>query len=150
MDAVVRAGTVAPIARTLAYAAPEVVLAFSEKCYLSVHPSLDIWALGVVAYECLASFDVQAYFKSMAHVERCARGTEAYPWELPAELQPVSWRSSRAKDILLPCLERDFRKRPAAGLLLSQLVRFHLPIGQTLQKTTPLPGIPSHTEPLLQ
>jgi serine/threonine protein kinase len=145
----VYAGRVAPIAFTLAYAAPEAVLAFSERCDLVVHPSLDVWGLGVLAYECLASFDAPVYFKSKAHVERCARGEEMYPWELPNDQQPVSWRRSRAKDILLPCLERDFRKRPTAGMLLSQLARFDLPLGRTTRHTAPIVRPITRTEPLM-
>ena len=47
-----RAGEAAPVASTLAYAAPEVVRAYlnSQDC-MTAAPAMDCWALGVVALE---------------------------------------------------------------------------------------------------
>ena len=51
---VARAGEVAPLNFTVAYAAPEVVRAFFlQRHYIESTPALDAWSLGVMAFELL-------------------------------------------------------------------------------------------------
>ena len=51
---VARVGEEAPLSFTLAYAAPEVVEAFTGSCRtIKATPALDAWSLGVMAFELL-------------------------------------------------------------------------------------------------
>jgi serine/threonine protein kinase len=101
---------------SLAYAAPEVVLAVNDNREISIQPSQDVWALGVMAFEALT----QTRTLTMAQeVFDCASGSMQYPWEaVPAE-QPAQWRQSRLRALILPCLARDAAARPSAAALLA-------------------------------
>ena len=77
-----------------------------------MEPSLDVWALGVIAYECLADTTVFPRFSGADAVLRCASGAAPYPWE--AAGAPDTWRKARARPLFEACLQRDAQRRPSA------------------------------------
>ena len=97
---------------------------------LEVHPSHDIWALGLMAYEAIVQ---RPTLTMMADCFDCAFGRQKYPWELPSAEQPRAWRHSRLRALLLPCLARDAAQRPSASRLLERLQR----MGQSTTMAAP-------------
>jgi serine/threonine protein kinase len=102
------------------YAAPEVVLAYRARQRTTIaHPSVDMWALGVIAYEMLTkqrTFGANATAEEM--IARTA-GPDPLPWEdtSPAALSQL--RELRGlKRAILQCLDRDPAKRPTSEALL--------------------------------
>lgn len=105
---------------TLAYAPPEVVLAAFANEHISVQPSHDIWAVGVLAYEAIVK---RPALTSVNQVRACASGHEPYPWELPEDQQASEWHGSRVRGAAMPCLARVASERPDAQTLLSTMWR---------------------------
>jgi serine/threonine protein kinase len=106
---------------TLRYAAPEAVNAHTAGAEIVVEPSLDIWAIGVIMFECLTGGRTFHVYGGLEEMYECAEGVKMYPWEVPAEELPQSWRSSRARKLFSGCLDRDPAARPTAQQLLQSL-----------------------------
>jgi serine/threonine protein kinase len=115
------AGQEAPIACSLAYAAPEVVSALDAgKRSMVVEPALDVWALGVIAFEMLTRQRVFPSFSATREdIMSQLLGKRLLPWEEGAEGRDDKLVMLRGlKRTVLKCLERDPRGRPsAAGVL---------------------------------
>ena len=99
---------------TLPYAPPEVAHAAWASERVTVHPSHDIWALGVIAYEAITR---SRALTSQAQIAQCACHLAPYPWEHPPAQQPATWQQSRLQTVLAPCLARDPAARPSAAEL---------------------------------
>ena len=87
---------------------------------ITVHPSHDIWACGMLAYEAVTQTRV---LTSQSLVTQCAQGHAPYPWEVEAEQQPRVWLQSRLRAVMLPCLQREPAARPTAEQLYGSLSR---------------------------
>jgi serine/threonine protein kinase len=106
---------------TLRYAPPEAINAHRSMSKLTVEPSLDIWALGVIMFECLAGCPAFRIHSGVEEVFECAQGLQPYPWERPLEKIPEGWSKSRACTFFKSCLARDPAARPTANQLLKSL-----------------------------
>ena len=98
---------------TTDYMAPEIVLCDKarrdELRALGVSgygPEVDIWAIGVLAYECLTG---KAPFE-------CASTRETYDNILRGRVEIPRWVSSEAEDFILGCLRKDPKTRFTARL----------------------------------
>lgn len=122
-SACARAGTKALPRCTLTYAPPEAVVAClsAEPIEVEVHPSLDVWSLGVMAYECLAQERAFAHFSGRDAILACARGEQRYPWEAPEGELNAAWANSSARKHLEACLSRDPARRPSAAEVQANL-----------------------------
>ena len=92
--------------------------------HIAVAAPHDVWAVGVMTFESVVQ---RPLFTTLEGIQMCAQGSTAYPWELPPEDQPESWRSSRLRAMIEPCLARDPLRRPTAEALLAAVGR----MGQT-------------------
>lgn len=113
-----RAGDRGRVICTLPYAPPEAVNAHFAKTELTVHPSLDIWAVGVVMFEALTGAPAFPRFCGADTIAACAAGEAAYPWEGGADEVPRAWTHARMYPIIAPCLSRDLERRPSAPELM--------------------------------
>ena len=84
-----------------------------------VEPSLDVWALGVIAYESLTGNAVFPPFSDTKRTHECACGHAQYPWEVDAA--PDTWRKARSRSIFERCLQRRPQARPSAAEVLQAL-----------------------------
>lgn len=100
-----------------AYAAPEVVRAMHERAPITAHSAEDIWALGVVAYEAIASTRVFSSVLDRGSAALCARGQRRYVWEVPGACSKAFMRSNM-REVVLRCLSRHAADRPAAVTVL--------------------------------
>jgi serine/threonine protein kinase len=107
------AGSQGLVSGSLAYCPPEVVLAHSTGDASSMDPSVDIWALAVCVYECLAG-PVLSRYGGAEEAINCARGEQPYPWEWEEELVPLEWSCARGRGVIERCLARSPGNRPAA------------------------------------
>lgn len=82
-------------------------------------PAQDIWALGMMAYECLTHSTVFPVYMSPEAVFATAAGDAQYPWEV-ANKDP-SFHKSKARPVITACLSREPRKRPTAQQLLKMI-----------------------------
>ena len=98
------------------YAAPEVLRAYDAgERTVAVTSAMDMWALGVMAYELLT--DMPAFPRNMrqAQIVESLVGRAALPWESPAA--PLS-QLRMLKRSIIKCLSRDPAERPSAADLL--------------------------------
>jgi serine/threonine protein kinase len=83
------------------------------------HPAVDMWALGVIAYEMLTK---ERAFGQGANADAMIRrtvGAEPLPWEDPSPAAQAKLRELRGlKRAVLQCLDRDPEKRPSSELVL--------------------------------
>jgi serine/threonine protein kinase len=117
------AGKQCPVSCKLAYAPPEAIDVHNARAELTVDPSLDMWAVGVILYECLSGSPAFTFPGIIEEVFECARGEGPYPWERPAEELPEGWRKSKARSFFQARLTRDPTARPSAKQLLSSMHR---------------------------
>ena len=107
---------------TWQHAPPEAVRARASHQPLAAKRSIDIWALGSLAYATMTHSDA---LQSQQDAIDCAKGKQLYQWETPEAQLPPEWRDSRLAVLLAPCLDRDPAHRPGAAAVLaavSQLV----------------------------
>jgi serine/threonine protein kinase len=115
------AESVAPIRFTLEYAAPEIAHAWEAGgTAMTVDRAVDIWALGVAAYELLTQRRAFSTKLSEADIWDQIAGRSALPWEMLATEAPNHFRA-RIKGIVLTCLHREPAQRPTAAALVQAL-----------------------------
>ena len=110
----VAAGEMASFQFTPCYAAPEVLQAYVNKEQIPVHPSVDIWALGVIVYEVLTGAPALQTCKNVEEVIAHAAGEKAYPWEAAAN---ADFDQSNVRHLIRECLRRNPELRPTAAQL---------------------------------
>ena len=101
------------------YAAPEVLVAYeAREPLIKVDPAMDIWALGVMAYELLTDEPVfHRLCKQPEMIDRIV-GRRPLPWE-DEETRDAGLRKLRMlKRTITKCLSRDAAQRPSAAELL--------------------------------
>jgi serine/threonine protein kinase len=108
----VHAGQSSQLTFTLAYAAPEVVVAFEAgQRTLAMHPAADVWALGLIAFEMLTGERIFAPFAEQQDILNAVAGRTAMPWEGPR--RPELLRKLRVfRKHVLACLQRVPAQRP--------------------------------------
>eukprot|EP00892_Ulva_mutabilis_P002841 jgi/Ulvmu1/12558/UM090_0045.1 len=120
-----RIGTMASLSFSLKYAAPEVVHALEagSKTILA-ETAVDIWAIGVIAYELLteepafAPFNMSAA-QSNSSAQEAIAGRAPLPWEEgSAEARQRLGKLRGMRRSVLRCLNRDPAQRPSAAALL--------------------------------
>jgi serine/threonine protein kinase len=104
---------------TVAYCAPEVLLALETSSALSAAPAQDVFSLGVLACESLTHRRMSVFFDSDSMASDAAAGRLLYPWE-ESTLDPLFERS-KLRHALAACLARDPSDRPAVPLLRTML-----------------------------
>lgn len=109
---------------TLPYAPPEAINADRDREDLTVAPSLDIWALGVIVFEALTGQPPFPPCCGSRSIAACAAGETPYPWETGVGEVPEAWTNARMHELVAPCLSRDPAQRPSAQALLEAL-RLH-------------------------
>ena len=103
------------------WAPPEVVLAMLQHRYITVQPSHDMFALGVVVWEAVTQ---KPAFASRDMCYACTVGDALYPWERDVRQQPEAWQQSRLAELVMPCLARSAAQRPSALDMLAALSRY--------------------------
>ena len=66
---------------TIAYAAPEILGAYAARQRAPADPAQDVWALGVIAYECLTFTRAFPAFSPAESVFAAAAGHAQYAWD---------------------------------------------------------------------
>lgn len=104
---------------SLRYAAPETVAAFEAKeLTVGVDSAVDMWALGIMAYELLTDAPVFKRDSTKKDIQDRLSGRAPLPWEDP-ETKDSSLRKLRMlKRSLVKCFSRDPVERPSASDLL--------------------------------
>ena len=109
---------------SLAYAAPEVLRSYAARKPIAADPAVDIWALGVVAYEALTDSVV---FPPSARASRdacaAAHSSAPYPWESGRRDKQLS--QCNLCEVVVACLARDPSARPSARELLAHIDRLN-------------------------
>jgi serine/threonine protein kinase len=88
--------------------------------HVTVHPSHDVWALGVIAYEAITQ---QRALTTHTHIAQYAQGQALYPWEADASQQPHAWLQSRLRTMVEACLQREPGARPSAAQIHAKVSR---------------------------
>lgn len=117
------AGDTVPVALTAAYAAPEVAIAHQQRQKtVQASAAVDIWAVGVMAYELLTR---SIWFAGMSQDQILAAVATAgqLPWEASTpDARRALRKSLRAlAPHVMSCLSRDPMQRPSAAELVAKL-----------------------------
>jgi serine/threonine protein kinase len=117
------AGTEAPLAGSLNYTAPELLIAHQDGLRsLPTTAEADIWSLGVVAYEVISGRRSFSAGTPDLEIHDMLAGRLPLPWD---ESDPTQLRT--AKHSVLECLSRNPHQRPSAEnvhLVWSNLLDF--------------------------
>ena len=107
------------MAYTLRYAPPEVVTADAlGESRMAAHPSVDVWALGILALELLAGRRAFRGATPDATVREQIMGGTPLPWEAGRERRELLRSLRGLRPTVLRCLARDAAERPAAAEVL--------------------------------
>ena len=121
----IAAGTLAQLRDvSLDFAPPEVVRALQAgKFQMKVEPSVDVWALGMVAYELLTRS--RAFPSGMDQDEICDQitGKAPLPWENDLTKREKLSKLKQLKPSVLRCLSRDPLERPTVEQLHAAWIR---------------------------
>jgi serine/threonine protein kinase len=120
----VAAGEAVPLAFSIGYAAPEVIQAYERKdSSIVADPAMDMWALGVIAFELLTNVPSFAPGTSKRTALDIIAGRGPFLWEQPGNQKLLS-QLRRLKGTILSCLDRNASKRPSAASLVDSWNRF--------------------------
>ena len=75
-------------------------------CFVMLAQSFVMKSLfaGVMCYEAVVHARA---LRTEDAILQCAHSVAAYPWELPVQQQPVAWRQSRVRALVMPeCVRR--------------------------------------------
>lgn len=131
------------------YAAPEVLKAYeAQQREILVESSMDIWALGVMAYELLTDAPAFDRFCKQEDVIDQLVGRKPLPWEDSATKDANLRKLRMLKRSLTKCLSRDPTDRPTAAELLESWEKLFDTFGQdatlvsqrTASSVPPVPG----------
>jgi serine/threonine protein kinase len=106
------AGVRAPMFFTLAYAAPELIAAFEagQESHIT-EPAVDVWALGVIAFEMLTGESMFEPFAGQDAALSAIAGRTHMPWEGPRRNELLA-KLCALQPHVQECLQRDPLKRP--------------------------------------
>ena len=109
---------------SIGYAAPELIHALEagERSVVA-DPSMDMWALGVIAYELLTCTSVFPYGESKQGAMDQLAGRKQLPWETSDKDEKLS-RLRRLKGTVLQLLHRDPAQRPTAKQVVNSWNHF--------------------------
>lgn len=109
-----RAGGECPLLFSLQYAPPEVIVAASTGQRRTVaDPKVDVWALGVVAFELLTGTRVFSAQADRAEVLPYMSGARPLPWEAPGKAT-LARKLGSLRRTVLACLSRNPQDRPSS------------------------------------
>jgi eukaryotic-like serine/threonine-protein kinase len=97
--------------------APEAALAHASGHTLQTLASLDVWALGAMAYQAVTGVAPQGNPIAVA----CAQGVQTYPWE--GADTTGAWSQAPCHGVMMACLARQPQQRPSAADVLHNLQR---------------------------
>eukprot|EP00892_Ulva_mutabilis_P012634 jgi/Ulvmu1/9743/UM055_0083.1 len=104
---------------SLLYAPPEVIHAVErQERQVNADPAIDMWAIGVIAYELLTRARVFPPKLSRSDVRNQIAGRAPLPWEDPEQRTEGLKHLRILKRTVLACLSRDPKGRPTADRLL--------------------------------
>jgi serine/threonine protein kinase len=113
----------APVEFTPAYAAPETVRAHVDgDTDIAVDGAVDIWALGLIAFELLTKERAFSLHTPVEAIFAALLGKAPLPWEGPERDPAVAARLTKLqafKTSVLQCLDRDQRVRPSVGAVIA-------------------------------
>jgi serine/threonine protein kinase len=113
------AGKDTPLVCTPAFAAPEVVHAYEAGARLvHVAPPIDIWALGIIAYEMLTETQVFPGGTPHSVIFAHLAGREPLPWKRGEAAEGSLGKLRMFRASVLQCLQRDPAQRPTIEELL--------------------------------
>lgn len=106
---------------SLVYAAPETVHALEAKApTVTAGAAVDIWAVGVIAFELLSGERVFPYAAARPDILAAIAGRTPLPWEDGApRAAALRARMRGLKRTVMQCLRRDPERRPTAAELLA-------------------------------
>jgi serine/threonine protein kinase len=111
---------------SIGYAAPETIQQLEAgKATITASPAVDMWALGVIAFELLTGGPIFAHGDSRADAMAKLAGRAALPWEAGAAGRDEKLaKLRRLRGTILACLDRDPAARPTAQGLVNTWERF--------------------------
>lgn len=113
------AGSSVGLSFSLLYAPPEVIHAVERKeRQVIADPAIDMWAIGVIAFELLTRARVFPARLTRSEVRDQIAGRAPLPWEDPEHRMEGLKQLRILKRTVLACLSRDPKGRPTADRLL--------------------------------
>ena len=111
---------------SIGYAAPETIQELESGAYCSTaNPAVDMWALGVIAFELLTGAPLFSFGEPRQSAIDKLAGRGELPWETAGpERSAKTAKLRRLKGTILACLDRNPEKRPSAEALLATWNRF--------------------------
>ena len=119
---------------TLRYAAPESVLSMQQKTTVTAHPSQDVWAIGVLAFEMMSGEPLFPLGSTSEQVQQIL--LDKLPF--PHEDNPNVWRKvGKLKELVQRMLSRDASQRPSAAEVSARVDALAEMTGATLMAFGP-------------